>query len=96
MKEQEQFEEWALLELFGHQRIAGKVTNATIGGGSFIRVDVPGTKKDEVAFTRYYSPSSIYSISPVTERVARALAAKLDVAPVSRWDLPQLTAGGQS
>lgn len=91
-QEQQSFDEWALLELFRHQRIAGKVTNATVGGGMFVRVDVPGEKKGEVQFTRYYGPSAIYSISPVTERVARALA-KLNVEPVSRWDLPQLGAG---
>jgi hypothetical protein len=26
------FEEWAIIELFGHTRIAGKVTEATIAG----------------------------------------------------------------
>ena len=35
------FEQWAIVEIFGHQRIAGKVTEQTIGGCSFVRVDVP-------------------------------------------------------
>jgi hypothetical protein len=35
----ETFEEWALLELFGHQRLAGRVTEQQLGGASFVRVD---------------------------------------------------------
>jgi len=44
----EKFEEWALLELFGHQRLAGRVTGTAARGASFVRVDVPqddGKKK---------------------------------------------------
>jgi hypothetical protein len=37
----ERFEEWAILELFGHQRLAGLVTEVQLGGASFVRVDVP-------------------------------------------------------
>ena len=37
----ETFEEWAVLELMGHRRLAGKVTEATIGGGAFLRIDIP-------------------------------------------------------
>jgi hypothetical protein len=36
MTEQNGFEEWAVLELMGHRRLAGKVTDAVIGGGAFI------------------------------------------------------------
>jgi hypothetical protein len=34
-------EQWAIVEIFGHQRIAGRLTEQTIGGCSFVRVDVP-------------------------------------------------------
>lgn len=37
----EKFESWGLLELFGHQRLAGKLSEQTIGGVHFIRIDVP-------------------------------------------------------
>ena len=35
------FEGWAILELMGHRRLAGKLSEAIIGGASFIRIDVP-------------------------------------------------------
>lgn len=42
MSAREGFEGWAFLELMGHRKLAGHVSEATIGGGSFIRIDVPG------------------------------------------------------
>lgn len=83
--EQPKFEAWAILELFGHNRIAGKVTEATIAGGAFIRVDVPDTKESP-AFTRFLGPSSIYAINPVTEEVARGVAEAIKAKPIDAWD----------
>ncbi len=80
------FEEFALVELFGHQRIAGKVTEAEIGGGKFIRVDVPALDQDSLPVTRMYSPGAIYGITPLSEETTLALARQLKVAPMSRWD----------
>lgn len=82
-----QFEEWMVLELFGHQRIAGKVTEATIAGGAFLRVDVPD-EKGGILWTRYYGPSAIYSMSPVSEEIARAMARQVATPPVTRYELP--------
>lgn len=81
----EKFEAWALLELFGHNRIAGKVTEQTIGGGSFVRVDVPETSESKT-FTRLLNPSAIYAINPVTEEVARGLAESIKSKPIQLWD----------
>jgi hypothetical protein len=83
------FDEWALVELFGHQRIVGKVSEATLAGGAFLRVDVPQIGPDK-AFTRFYGPSAIYAISPVTEEIARGLIAQHRHEPVSRFELPQI------
>jgi hypothetical protein len=85
------FEHWALVELFGHQRIAGKVTESEIGGGKFLRVDVPAVG-DRQALTKYYGPSAIYGITPVTEETALALAQRIDAAPVTAWDARSLLA----
>lgn len=82
----EKFDQWALLELMGRQRIAGKVTEHVIAGSGFLRVDVCETKSNP-AFTRFISPSSLYAINPITEEVARAYAESLQVKPIDSWDI---------
>lgn len=89
IQNQNGFDEWAVLELFGHQRIAGRVTEASIGGGSFIRVEVPGPNGEPV-WTRFYNPSSVYSISPVSKEVAISVAIQVAKPPVSLWELKAL------
>lgn len=83
------FNEWALVELFGHQKIVGKVSEATLAGGAFLRVDVPAFD-GLPAFTRFYGSSAIYSINPVTEEIARGLCERYRNEPVSRFELPQI------
>jgi hypothetical protein len=84
------FESWCIVELFGHQRMAGFVTEASIGGGSFIRIDVPETAGDK-AFTRYLGPSAIYAMNPCDEDTARQAAAAFRPRPIQRWELPQIS-----
>jgi hypothetical protein len=85
-----QFEHWALVELMGHQRIAGLVTEQTIAGKCFIRVDVPKAN-GEIAFTRWFGPDAIYAISPTDRQIAIALALA-GARPVSVYDLAKLGA----
>ena len=35
------FKDWVILELMGHRRLAGYLTEVQIGGVSFLRLDVP-------------------------------------------------------
>src|SRR5437879_11429 len=83
------FEHWALVELMGHQRIAGLVTEQTIAGKGFVRVDVPKAN-GEIAFTRFFGPEAIYAISPTDQQIAVGLAVKAAVRPVSVYDLAKL------
>ena len=86
--ENTKFEEWAILELMGHRRLAGKITDAVIGGGAFLRIDIP--MDDDKWTSQYYSPQSVYCISPVSEERARMVAKNNQPAPVHRWEFPQL------
>lgn len=86
MQQAEQFDQWALIELMGRQRIAGRVTEKTIAGAGFLQVDVPETKANP-AFTRLIAPGSLYAINPVTEEVARFYAENLNVKPIESWDI---------
>lgn len=83
----EPFHTWAIVDIFGHERIAGELSEQTIGGGSFIRVDVPAVG-DQQAFTRFYGDKAIYSIQPVSEDIARRATAGMRVRPVNVYLLP--------
>lgn len=95
MSSEDKFDTWAIVDLFGHSKVAGRVTEAAIAGGAFIRVDVPEVK-GQPEHTRYFGPAAIYSISPVSEAVARHLAECITSAPVSIYDLPRLAAGREA
>lgn len=56
---------WAIVELMGRVKIAGKVSEATIAGATMLRIDYAVGNRN---VTRYFSAGSIYSITPV-ERV---------------------------
>lgn len=84
---EEKFDQWALVELYGHQRIVGRVREATIGGCSFVRVDVPAVGEQK-EFTRYFGQNAIYSLNPIAEGVAMQLAERFRNPPVSAYDLP--------
>ena len=81
------FDEWCILELFGHRKLAGKLSEAEIGGGIFLRIDIPG--KDGVTATQFYSPQAVYSFTPTTEAMARAYAVEHQPEPVTKWELPR-------
>lgn len=76
-------ERWVLLELMGHRRLAGKLTEETIGGASFLRIDVPD------GATQFYSPAAVYAITPITEDVARRFAQRNRPTPIQTYELPK-------
>jgi hypothetical protein len=75
---------WAIVGLFGHQKIAGKISEQQFGA-PMVRIDIPETEAAP-AFTRLVNPSAVYDINPVTEEVARAYAERLNVKPIEAWD----------
>lgn len=98
--EKQSFEQWAIVEIFGHQKIAGKVTEQTIGGCAFVRVDVPDLPERTVddygtprlnppvaGYTKLYGNGAIYAITFVDEAIAKATAASLRVMPVDSYTL---------
>lgn len=87
MTEPEKFDCWALVEVMGHSRYAGRVTEQTVGGCAFVRVDVPAFE-DYPAFTKLLGSAAIFAITPVTEDIARGMAQQMRNKPVSVYDLP--------
>lgn len=85
----EKLELFAIVELFGHQKMAGKVTEQSIGPATFVRVDVPETE-GQPSFTRLLNPSAIYAINPVTEEVMKHMAANFSQKPIESWDIRRM------
>jgi hypothetical protein len=84
------FDSWAIVELFGHNVIAGRVSEQTIGGASFVRVDVPEID-DQPEFTKFFGGAAIYAITPTGEAEVRAACERLRVRPVKPYVIPDLS-----
>jgi len=87
MSEQERFEAWGIVDLFGHKRLAGRITEQTIGGETFIRVDVP---QGDGFHTRLFGKGAIYGIALTDETIARETAKAAAPRPVSAYDVRAL------
>lgn len=75
-----------IVELFGHQQIAGLVSEQTVGGAAFIRIDVPSVD-DNPAFTKIYGPNAIYAFTPTDEATMLLAVKKLRAVPINPYAL---------
>lgn len=78
------FAHWAIVELFGHVRCAGYLTEQEIAGHGFLRLEIP---TDAGPVTRIVNPKAVYSITPTDEATARTVAALGMPEPVHAWEL---------
>jgi len=77
---------WAIVEVMGHTKYAGFISEHTMAGCAFIRIEIPeipaetegvGVDRRVIretipGFTKLLGPSSIFAITPVPEERARA------------------------
>lgn len=80
MTEKKEF--WGIVELFGHNQIAGMISEDSIGGCSFIRVDMP-PEDGRVGVTKWFGNGAIYSITPSSEEVVRAFIRRFKPSPIT-------------
>jgi hypothetical protein len=82
---------WALVELFGHQRIVGLVTVDPVEFPGMIRVDVPDLlKNDKVerrGFTRYIGRAALYGLTPIDEATVRNMLPHVDGRPARPMEI---------
>ncbi|MDF1550855.1 MAG: hypothetical protein P1P88_23735 [Bacteroidales bacterium] len=83
-EKQVNFSSWAIVELFGHNQLAGLVTEQVIAGKSYVRIDVPRTKQTP-AFTKYHNPDSVYGLTPVDEDYATRMAERINAQPINDY-----------
>jgi len=85
------FQEWCVVELMGHVRMAGLVSEEERFGVKVGRIDVP---IGDAFTTIYFGGSSIYRVTPTTEEIARSVAKRNEPQPVHRFELPALPSAG--
>lgn len=86
---EEAYTGWAILELMGHRRLAGRVCEADQYGARMVRIDVPHpTDPAGSDSTQFYGGGSIYCLTPCDEATARRFATRNQPAPVQLWELP--------
>jgi len=69
-KDQETIETWAYIEIMGHTKVAGRVSERKVGVNVMLQVDVPNPGEG-FSHSVVYSPNSIFSIQPTTEKWCR-------------------------
>lgn len=95
MTDTESFAGWMIVEMLGHRKVAGFVTEQQIAGVGFLRIDVPASldPADGVVATQFVAQASLYALTPVSEEIARQVALSHRPRPVERWELPALVGG---
>jgi hypothetical protein len=89
------FKGWAIVELMGHRRLAGLVTEQPMFGTSLLRLDVYEGDAPSPSATQFYGGGAVYCLTPTTEAIARAMGAQLRPEPVAVWELPAPARGDE-
>lgn len=87
------FEGWAIVELMGHRRLGANVSERSIAGVVFLRLDIPWRDPDKaIRTTQFYRPDVVYCLTPCTEETARLIASSSEPATApARYSLPEAT-----
>ena len=67
--------EWAIVEIMGYHRCAGRIFEVERFGAKLLRVDIP--IGDDVWATEFFGGSAIYRIRHCSEEIARQTATSL-------------------
>lgn len=62
---------WAVVEVMGHRRLGGHLSEAIVAGRPFLRIDIPAEEWRKAA-TQFYPASALFSLTPSDEETARA------------------------
>lgn len=67
--------EWAVVEIMGYHRCAGRIFEVERFGAKLLRVDIPVA--DDGWVTEFFGGSAIYRVRPCSEEIARQTASSL-------------------
>lgn len=79
---------WAIVELMGHVKSAGMVSEETHFGTVLLRLDVPESNGNP-ARTEFYGGSALFRLTPCTEEVARLVLQRSTPAQIVPYALPR-------
>jgi len=89
----DKFNQWCVVEVMGHKKFAGRVTEGPFG---LVQVDVPevtlASGQNLPAFSKLFGAASIYCLTPCTEETARAFARDFRTQAFQTYELPALAA----
>ncbi len=89
----DKFNQWCVVEVMGHKKFAGRVTEGPFG---MVQVDVPEVTLSSGAivppFTKLLGAHAIYAMTPCTEETARAFAREFRSQAFQTYEIPALTA----
>lgn len=89
----DKFDQWCVVEVMGHKKFAGRVTEGPFG---LVQVDVPevtlASGQTLPAFSKLFGAASIYCLTVCTEETARAFARDFRTQAFQTYELPALTA----
>jgi hypothetical protein len=89
MGEKKMAELWGVVEVMGHSRYAGRISEYAELGVPLVRVEIPETAMHP-AHEKLLGAASIFRITPCTEDVARRVAEQCSVSPLSLVGLPSV------
>ncbi len=84
--EKETIEQFAVVEMMGHRKIAGRIMQSELAPGALIRVDVFGAT-GEIERTEHVGSSAIYDITICSEQTAKAAAIAHNPQPSFAFDI---------
>lgn len=67
IEQDNQLPEWAFVEVMGHSKIAGRLSAIKLGVAVMLQVQVMKPDGSGVAYSKMYSPASLFSITPVDQ-----------------------------
>lgn len=62
---------WGIVELMGHVKMAGRITEVQIAGSQMLRIEIP---TEAGIVTQYFPTGSVYRITPSEEKACRSVA----------------------
>lgn len=81
------FSAWALIEMMGHRKEWGRVTETTIAGTPMLRIEAFRDEEPEPHGVMFVPPGSIYAVTVMPEDVCRRANSRMAAMPTYQADV---------